>query len=80
MHPSYRFLTNRRTIKTLSQQSCQRASSLYPESNCRCFPDPLAGLADRALHLELDEPVHLDGELHRKLFDDRLDKSAHHHA
>jgi hypothetical protein len=32
--------------------------------------------ADRALHLEFDQPVHLDGVLHRKLLDDRLDEAV----
>ncbi len=33
-------------------------------------------LADRALHLELDQTVHLDGVLHRELLDDRLDEAV----
>src|SRR6185436_632853 len=32
--------------------------------------------ANGALHLQLDQPVHLDGVLHRKLFDDRLDEAV----
>src|SRR3954453_12195628 len=32
--------------------------------------------ANRALHLQLDEPVHLDGVLHRQLLDDRLDEAV----
>src|SRR3954471_6915761 len=34
----------------------------------------VAALANGALHLELDEAVHLDRVLHRKLLDDRLDE------
>src|SRR5271165_1237166 len=36
----------------------------------------VAALANGALHLQLDQPVHLDGVLHRELFDDRLDESV----
>src|ERR687888_1085972 len=32
--------------------------------------------ANRALHLQLDQPVHLHGVLHRQLLDDRLDESV----
>src|SRR4051812_23493958 len=31
-------------------------------------------LANGALHLELDQPVHLERVLHRELLDDRLDE------
>jgi cell filamentation protein len=31
-------------------------------------------LANRALHLQLDQAVHLDAVLHRQLLDDRLDE------
>src|SRR5258708_17819481 len=34
-------------------------------------------LANRALHLELDEPVHLDRVLHRQLLGDRLDEAVY---
>ena len=37
------------------------------------------GLADRALHLQLDQPVQLDRVLHRQLLDDRLDKAIDDH-
>src|SRR3954452_22673093 len=37
------------------------------------------GLSDRAFHLELDEPVELQGILHRQLARDRLDEAAHDH-
>src|SRR3954465_3579290 len=33
-------------------------------------------LANGALHLELDEAVHLDRVLHRELLDDRLDEAV----
>jgi len=36
-------------------------------------PAKAASSADRALHLELDQAVHLDPVLHRQLLDDRLD-------
>src|SRR4051795_2285643 len=36
-------------------------------------------LADRAFHLELDQPVHLDGVLERELLRDRLDEARHDH-
>src|SRR4051794_21322314 len=36
-------------------------------------------LANRALHLELDEPVELQRVLHRQLAGDRLDEPAHDH-
>src|SRR4051795_5451815 len=32
--------------------------------------------ANGALHLQLDEAVHLDGVLHRQLLDDRLDEAV----
>src|SRR5688572_1566570 len=34
-------------------------------------------LANRAFHLQLDQPVHLDGVLHRQLLRDRLDEAVH---
>src|SRR3989304_7705829 len=47
------------------------------------FARPLASLgvtnavlADRTLHLQLDEAVELDGVLHRQLLDDRLPKDG----
>src|SRR6478752_2259976 len=36
-------------------------------------------LANRALHLQLDEAVHLDRVLHRKLLRDGLDEAVHDH-
>src|SRR3954447_21730112 len=35
--------------------------------------------ANRALHLELDQPVELDRVLHRQLFGDRLDEAVDDH-
>src|SRR5437867_10915338 len=35
--------------------------------------------ADRALHLELDQTVHLDRVLERELLRDRLDEAGHDH-
>src|SRR5947209_16639897 len=35
-----------------------------------------AALANRTLHLQLDQPVHLDGVLHRELLGDRLDEAV----
>src|SRR4051812_29744862 len=35
-----------------------------------------AVLPNRALHLQLDQPVHLDRVLHRELLDDRLDEAV----
>jgi len=35
-----------------------------------------AELANGALHLQLDQAVHLDGVLHRELLDDRLDEAV----
>src|SRR5690606_6037765 len=39
----------------------------------------VGGSADGALHLQLDEPVELQGVLHRQLLGDRLDEAAHDH-
>src|SRR3954447_6126504 len=36
----------------------------------------VVALANRALHLQLDEAVHLDRVLHRQLLDDRLDEAV----
>src|SRR3954451_16140362 len=36
----------------------------------------VGALANRALHLQLDEAVHLDGVLHRELLDDGLDEAV----
>src|SRR5689334_16038261 len=36
-------------------------------------------LANGALHLQLDQPVELEGVLHRQLAGDRLDEAAHDH-
>src|SRR4051812_32998001 len=36
-----------------------------------------AVLPNRALHLQLDQPVHLDRVLHRELLHDRLDEAVH---
>src|SRR6266850_1755023 len=38
-----------------------------------------AVLANGALHLERDEPVHLDCVIHRERLDDRLDEAVHDH-
>src|SRR5207249_6161902 len=38
-----------------------------------------AALANRTLHLQLDQPVHLDRVLERKLLRDRLDEAGHDH-
>src|SRR5919202_1075017 len=43
-------------------------------STCTAVP-----LADRALHLELDQAVHLHGVLQWKLLRDRLDEAGHDH-
>src|SRR5689334_20157089 len=40
----------------------------------------LAPLADRAFHLQLDQPVELQRILHRQFLGDRLDAAAHHHG
>src|SRR5438128_2207238 len=37
------------------------------------------GLADRALHLELDQAIQLDGVLHRQLLRHRLDEAVDDH-
>src|SRR4051794_10657108 len=37
----------------------------------------VTALANRALHLQLDQPVHLDRVLHRELLHDRLDEAVH---
>src|SRR4051794_2142322 len=37
----------------------------------------VAALANRTLHLQLDQPVHLDRVLHRELLHDRLDEAVH---
>src|SRR6185503_5833584 len=42
-------------------------------------PCPAAS-ADRTLHLKLDQPVHLDGVLHRQLLRDGLDEPVHDHG
>src|SRR5258707_10252922 len=41
---------------------------------------PVTGLANRALHLQLDQPVHLDCVLQWKFLRDRLDEAAHNHG
>ena len=38
--------------------------------------DDVGLLANRTLHLQLDQPVHLDRVLHRQLLDDRLDEAV----
>src|SRR5690606_17422465 len=43
-------------------------------------PTPIrAASADRALHVQRDQPVQLDGVLHRQLLGDRLDEAADDH-
>src|SRR6185437_4809599 len=37
------------------------------------------GSSDRALHLQLAQPVELQRVLHRQFLGDRLDEAAHHH-
>src|SRR5712691_7592659 len=39
----------------------------------------VAVLANGTLHLEHDQPVHLDGVVHRQRLDDRLDEAVHNH-
>src|SRR3954452_9244736 len=48
----------------------QPGAPLYCGSSSSCQ------LANRALHLELDQAVHLDRVLHRELLDDRLDEAV----
>src|SRR5712691_4911119 len=44
------------------------------------LPTTMMSLADRAFHLELDQPVQLDGVLHGQLAGDGLDEAVHHHG
>src|SRR3954453_12166914 len=44
--------------------------------SCGVLAAVAGGLANGALHLELDEAVHLDRVLHRQLLDDRLDEAV----
>ena len=62
-------------IRSHASSLARRTSSvLYSHAKDRLRP---AGpLADRALHLELDQAVHLDRVLHRELLDDRLDEAV----
>src|SRR4051794_19965766 len=48
----------------------QPGAPLYCGSSSSCQ------LANRALHLKLDQAVHLDRVLHRELLDDRLDEAV----
>src|SRR5436190_5111371 len=47
-----------------------------PVTPLNCGSSRVSQLANRTLHLELDQPVHLDGVLHRELLDDRLDEAV----
>src|SRR5436309_11607690 len=74
-----------RTLCSLAERgltlNCGTATAfLRRAARSRCaarkWGSAVAALADRALHLQLDQPVHLDRVLHRELFDDRLDESV----
>ena len=41
--------------------------------------DERSVLTHRAFHLQLDEPIHFNGVLHRQLLDERLDKTVDDH-
>src|SRR3954453_1433349 len=41
-----------------------------------CGTEAATALANGTLHLQLDQPVHLDRVLHRQLLDDRLDEAV----
>src|SRR5690242_18835865 len=47
-----------------------------PVTPLNCGSSSVSELANRTLHLELDEAVHLDRVLHRQLLDDRLDEAV----
>src|SRR6478672_3323010 len=47
-----------------------------PAAPLNCGSSSSCQLANRALHLELDQAVHLDRVLHRELLDDRLDEAV----
>src|SRR3990172_12005910 len=50
-----------------------------PDPHNLVLPAATGASADAALHLQLDEPVELDGVLHRQLLDDRLDEPGDDH-
>lgn len=54
--------------------------TLQSYASCRYPVVSIFALADRPFHLQLNESIHLNGELHRELLDNRLDKAAHDHA
>src|SRR4051812_5292582 len=58
-----------------SSSAARRAASLR-RSRSHSGSRTVANSANGALHLELDEAVHLDRVLHRKLLDDRLDEAV----
>src|SRR3954449_889825 len=47
-----------------------------PATPLNCGSSSVSQLANRALHLELDQAVHLDRVLHGELLDDRLDEAV----
>src|SRR5216110_1331914 len=51
-----------------------------PPGKARLRRRLVAGSANGTLHLELDEPVHLDGVLERELLRDRLDEARDDHC
>src|SRR6266481_5902667 len=57
----------------------RQASSRVVGSGSSAKAAAASALANRAFHLELDQAVHLDGVLERKLLRDRLDEARDDH-
>src|SRR5213080_2144586 len=60
-----------------SMSSFERSVNSQPGTPLNCGSSGRAtALPNRALHLQLDQAVHLDRVLHRELLDDRLDEAV----
>src|SRR5271170_6089124 len=54
----------------------RQASSRLVGTGSSAYRAAASALANRPFHLELDQPVHLDGVLERQLLGDRLDETG----
>src|SRR5881275_1717286 len=84
-------VVSRRAARKQTARTTAEKATTAPTRSRRCHDVPLPGcrrgakglrrvsLPDGALHLDLDQTVHLDRVLERELLDDRLDEAGHHH-
>src|SRR6478672_10395383 len=71
--------TETKSVRSTFMRTARSACGANQLTECRRRRPSRSSSTDRALHLELDQAVHLDGVLERQLLRDRLDEAAHDH-